>query len=77
MERIAIILGRRCPAWLTDGAVRKVDEDEAVFIHPERYFVQTIILHVEADRILELRGFDKLSQTVILPAVILTRESKR
>lgn len=77
MERIAIILGRRCPAWLTDDAVCKVDEDEAVFIHPERYFVQTIILHVEADRILELRGFDKLSQTVILPAVILTRESKR
>lgn len=77
MERIAIILGRRCPAWLSNCAVRKVDEDEAVFIHPDRYFVQTIILHVEADRILELRGFDKLSQTVILPAVILTRESKR
>ena len=77
MQHIAVTLGRGCPAWFVGYAVREVDKDEAVFIHPERYFVQTVVLLVETDRILELGGFDKLAQTVILPTVILTRESKR
>ena len=72
MDQAAIILGRRCPDRRAGCRSRKVDEDEAFCINVECYFIQTVLLHVEADCVLKLRSFDQLALAVILPAVILT-----
>ena len=71
MKKAFVVLGQRCPDWLTGPASRKVDEDEASHIYMKQYFVETVLLHVEADGIFELGSFNKLAHAVVLPTVVL------